>query len=807
MSDIRKRIDQKFANFAQFVCRYKWATFIVMFLIIMGLMSQLDKLVVDTSTESYFRDNDPALMQLQSFRDQFGEDSVLVVGINPPDVFDIEFLKKLKAFHLELEDEVPFLDEVRSLVTVDHIQGRKGELLVEELLNELPTNQEELAALRAFVLSNQNYRNTYISEDGKFTTVLVRSDAFADDELIEGQNSDSEQTAKKRQKRVLGGEDNATFVNAVRAIAEKYETEDFPIYVSGYPVFIHHTSVMLGEDTDLVMKIGFAVIAVFLLLVFRRVSGIILPQLVVFCVMFSTFGLMAITGVPMTSTSQVLPVFLLVMGIGASVHLMSMFFQFYDKTGDKEHSVVEAMKHSGLPILLTSLTTAVGLISFSGAELLTVAQLGVFAAIGVMLAFVYTVTVIPALIAIFPIRKRKTVRETPKLVSQVLTGMGDAAVAKPWWIIGAAAIIAAVGIWGATKTNFSHDPVRWFPEDDKVRIATELVDKELKGSMTMEILVDTGEKGKLYEPEIMSKLAEVNQFAENLQQGEVFIGKSTSIVDVVEEINYAMNESKPEAYSVPDDRSTIAQELLLFDNSGSTTTEMLVDINYSKARITLKLPWIDAISYASVIRNLEETTRIMFDGLAETEVTGMLALLTQTFDKMINTMKNSYLIAGIAITVMMILLIGNLKLGLLSMIPNFLPIIMAFGFMGIMGMPIDAASILMGSVVLGLAVDDTVHFMYNYNRYFKESGVCSKAVHNTLMTTGQAILFTTIILCAGFTVNATVSSMQNVANTGIVFIFAFITAFLADLLLMPAILEVTTRVKIGSKSNAEALSS
>jgi hypothetical protein len=356
-------------------------------------------------------------------------------------------------------------------------------------------------------------------------------------------------------------------------------------------------------------------------------------------------------------------------------------------------------------------------------------------------------------------------------------------------VIGVSLLLLCVAGLGAARIDFSHNPLEWLPASQPVRLATEQVDRELRGSVSMEIVLTRDEENGWYDPAALRELAAFARFAEQYQDGEVFIGRAFSLVDVLKEINKALNANDPRYYEVPGDRELIAQEFLLFENSGSDDLEDLVDSRFSQVRLTLKAPWLDAGAYTETVRKLEAALEERFGGDTEIVITGVLPLLTRTMDAVMISMAQSYGIALVVVSLLMMLLIGSVRLGLVAMLPNLAPILCALGLMGWLGLPLDVFTLLIGSIALGLAVDDTIHFMHNYRRYLEAGHASRVAIHRTLETAGRAMLVTTLVLSCGFLI-FTLSSMNNIFNFGMLTAFAIGVALLADFLLAPALMQV-----------------
>ena len=287
-------------------------------------------------------------------------------------------------------------------------------------------------------------------------------------------------------------------------------------------------------------------------------------------------------------------------------------------------------------------------------------------------------------------------------------------------------------------------------------------------------------------------MAELGQSFEHTRRDDLVAAQTVSLADVVKEINRALNDDREEAYAIPNDPHLVSQELLLFENTGTDDLEELVDTEFRIARITVRMPWRDAARYTKFFDSAEADATATLEEVGTPSMTGVLALLVRAITAVVTSMARSYLLAFAIITPMMILLLGSLRMGLLAMVPNLAPIVLTLGLMGAFGMPLDAFSLLVGGIAIGLAVDDTIHFMHNYRRYRDKGADLETAVETTLLTTGRAMLITTIVLSTGF-FGFVLSSMHNLTNLGILVSFAVTTAFFADVLLAPALLALFDR--------------
>jgi len=805
MSHIRKRIEKGFEALTGRIYDHRVKTLILVGLLIGAFVSQIPKITVDTSTEGFLHKDDPTLVSYNAFREQFGRDEVIIIALKPGDVFDLAFLTRLKALHRELEDNVPHIDDITSLVNARNTRGKGDALIVEDLLENWPDSDAAMAALKKRVHSNAMYRNMLISEDGRFTTIVIRTHSTSsagrktdvlegfDDETTDASLPDDEETAAPA---FLTDAENSEAVAAVRRIVKKYETPDLQIFIAGSPVVTHFLKQAMIGDMRKFMALAIATIAVFLFVMFRRITGVVFPLLVVWVTLLSTIGIMAMAGAAIKVPTQILPSFLMAVCVGASVHVLAIFYNRLRTTPDKREAIIYALGHSGLAIVMTSVTTASGLLSFARAEVAPIADIGIFAGTGVLLSLIYTLVMLPALVSLVPIKlnvSRVGNSIGSSFSDRLLTRIAKISTNRPYAVLAVSGLVVIASVISASSIRFSHNPLIWFPEENEIRMATEEIDRELRGSMSLEVVIDTGRENGLYEPDLLKRIEAAEKYAEQMTYEGLFVGKAWSLTTILKEINQALNENRPTHYAIPENRDLVAQEFLLFENSGSDDLEDFVDSRFSMARLAIKSPFDDAVKYGEFLKTGEQYFKAQFPEIDIT-LTGMMALLARTLSNAIMSLAKSYITALCVITVLMVLLIGRVRIGLLSMIPNLAPILLTLGVMGFFSFPMDLFTMMVGSIAIGLAVDDTIHFMHNFRRYFEACGDPVQAVHDTLQTTGRAMLVTSIVLSIGFFI-FTFASMNNLFNFGILTAFTITMALLSDYFIAPALMVVVNRKK------------
>jgi len=767
--------------------------FIILFFSIL-LFSYLPTIKVNMSPQASLHKTDPVLVEYKQFLEKYGGDTNIIIAIKSENIFSYDFLSRLKKLHHLLEDNVPSVNQVKSLVNARNIRGEKNEVIIEGLLDKWPQSKSELQQTRALALKNPFYKDLYISENGKMTSIILEASAYSPEKKDEYEIFFSKDN--KTESPLISNEENHARITALNTIIEQFDSPDFKIYVTGPPIVLEEMTQSIKSNMKRFIILSFWVIILVLYMIFRRISGILLPLSIVILTVLLTFSFMAFFQTPITVTSQIFPTFLMVVGISDSIHILTIFYKKLGHYQDKKRAIIEALGHSGLAITLTTLTTAVALSAFALSDIAIISQLSVYTTIGVFIALFLTIVLLPALIAILPIKGNHISSSKEKPTDDLLDSLFDHMTIiisrHASKILYGFLILSFAGLILAFQLKISHFPLKWLPADNALRVSTALIDKEMKGSVSLEILIETNIQNKVNSADFAHL---VEKFVANVNKIHIdnyHPGKAIAYTDIVKEINKALHNNDKDFYRVPESNQLIAQELLLFESSGQNDLNKFVDYAYSTARISIQLPRSDAVNYIIIIEKIKEYLATTFASQYSVVITGGAPLVGQVVLSIIDEALSNYVVAYGFIIVMMILLFGNIQIGLISMIPNIFPVLIGLGCMALLHIPIDVMTILIGTIAVGLSVDDTIHFMHNFKRYYDKTKDIEMSIRLTLQTAGRAMLFTSLILSLGFAV-FTFASMQNIVNFGLILAIIAIMAVIADIILAPALMVIYYR--------------
>lgn len=783
-----------FAQLGDFVCRRPRLTIALSLAVTAALSALIPSMEADFSGDLYLLPDDDTRRRYDDFRERFGFDERTIVVLPTNEIFESEFLTTLRDLHREIED-LPHVDEVTSLINARWTRGEEDELVVDELMETWPESRADLASLRRRVQANPLYFGRLLSRKESVAAIAIKRATYSsrheerDLDDLDGFDGSADGAHGDSRADFLTPDENVEFVDALRRTLQRYRSVDRPIHTAGSPIVGRHLREISAKDTPLF--IGFCVAAILGLLfaLFRSVTGALLPLTVVITATLSTFGLMVLAGFPFTLITQILPSFLITVGVCDSVHLLTIFHQERARGKSRRDAIVAALEHSGLAILITSLTTAAGLLSFTTAAIQPVVQLGIVAAMGIGLALIYSITLLPALLTLVPdpLRTRPVAGTAPRLMRRVAALSSQ----HPFAILVATTAIFLMGIPGVMQLRFSHDPLGQLLPGDPVRTDVELIENELPGVARVEVLIDTGRENGLHEPDTLRRIDRLIAFAHAID-GPVAVETSTSILDIIKETNRALHANLEAHYDIPSDSELVAQELLLFENSGFDDLTQVTDSQFRTARVTLGVTWTEAMHYEAFLKELSSGLRSILGENLSHEVTGQVVLEARVFSGLFQNLIRSYGFAFVVISPLLLLVARDIKRGLLAILVNVLPIYLTLAMMGWLGITLNMMTLLVGSIVLGLAVDDTIHIMHKYRDYWNESGDTGVAIERTLETTGSALLVTSAALAIGFS-SLFFAGMSGIREFGALAFFGTISAFLVDVFVGPALLMIVAR--------------
>jgi len=547
---------------------------------------------------------------------------------------------------------------------------------------------------------------------------------------------------------------------------------------------------------------------------FRSFKGVFIPLTVVLVSLIWTLGTMGIFGVPITLVVTAMPVMLIAIGIADGIHLYTEYKLEWSKLRNRDQAILATMRQLTKPVIFTSLTTMAGFISLATSSLESIKDFGIFTAVGVFAAMIFSLTFIPAALKLMKPPKIKPAEENGKesRLTIWLEGLGDFVLRRRRWIFAGTIGLFALSLIAITQLKVGSTMVGNFKEHSEIYQASEMLNSEFGGTEVMNIIVDTKTKDGLKDPELLAKIAALQDTLE----AYALVGYTTSLADYIKRINLVMNNNDPAFNRIPgkietvtetdwieqngkeierqkqvkiSGRDQIGQYILLYENAGGDNLEKLADYDYSKANIIVQIRTDDTRRLREIMHVVHRFAKLNFTEAAEVSYAGCSSLCVEADNLIIPSQTRSLGIALLIVFGLLTLIFRSPKYGLIGLLPMVLVILLAFALMSVFGVKLDAGTALVASIVLGIGVDYSVHFLSRFRALREEGMEFQEATRETFATSGRAIVFNSLAVAIGFLV-LLLSSFWPVIHIGwlvsVNMIFsALLTMLLVPILLMP----------------------
>jgi uncharacterized protein len=752
-----------FGGLTRFLVSHRLTVLLCMTISSMFFGYYASKIQLNSSNEYYFLANDEFLVRYEDFKETFGSDEYTYAVLTFDDVFTPESLKELARFVEVVKEEVPYILSIQSILNVDHIKSDDASIIVEPFLSEADyLNPKVLAAKTTEAMNSPSYVDFLISKNRKFAGV------FIEHEVREGD-----------------GEFRKTICDRFRAVADRPEFAGLDIKLVGSTILDADVDTTMAKESRFFSSISFALIFLVILVSFKNFSLVVAPFVVILVTDLWVLGLMSLLGYPLTMMSLVLPSVVVVVGCGDAIHFISEFMTQMQNKSSKLEALSATADLTGLPCLFTSLTTMVGFGSLMAMELRPGKEMGMFAAIGVVIAFVMTFVLLPTLLSFGSTRadgrnfQDSRVRRFYSSLLEYLAGLPVRAT-KP--IVLVSGILFCLSLWGLTKIEVSADFLRVFDESTRIRQDYEYVDQNLGGTSSFQIVFDTKKTDGIFDPEALAQIDSLNTWLKKRPE----VKSTQSVLEVFKELRKIGHDGDANFYGIPESRKEAAQLFLLYEMGGAERVEKILTDERDRARMVIRTKSISTAESEVLITETENWARSNLKDV-KVQTTGMSPLFVRMIHFITRSQVMSFGLAFTFVTLCMILVFRSFRMGLLAMVPNIFPIALTFGFMGWFGITLNLGTVMIASIAIGIAVDDSIHFVSHYQRNRAQGKNTEAAIYATTTGVGLALLNTSVVLALGFSVFG-LSDISHLVNFGLLTALTVVTALLADFLLLPAVL-------------------
>jgi len=739
---------------SRIIIKLKWIIVASVLALTIFFGYQTKFLTINSDILSSLPDDDPVASLYKEIGTQFGGNDMGMIVLETDNVFKAEVLQHIK----QITDSLKYTDgvsTVTSLTNILDIKSSEWGIEIGKLVDEynLPNKQAQLDSLKNYVFSKEMYKGAIVSEDGTATVVMFTLLPDADKQAV------------------------------AKEIKSKIENLNLPekLYFGGLPMMMNDISDLILADIVWLLPIVFVIIALILLLSFKSFRGVLLPLLTAGIAVIWTIGIMVVTGYELTIISNIIPVVLLAVGSAYTIHVLNSINQSKEK--DRKQALIKALTYIIVPLILAAVTTAIGFVSFVfGAYLTMIKDFGIFTAVGTLIALLLSIFFVPALISAFSMYRKKIETDQAErgniLTHKILQPLVNLLFKHPKYSLTAWGIILGLSISGMFFIKTSVNMADYFKKDNPTRISEDVMQKKFGGSLPVFVVFE----GDMQSPEVLKMMIKTEHFMKE----DPNIDMTQSVADLVEQMNDAMGEGK----MIPDDKAKIEQLWFLLD--GQDVMSQLVSEDLDKGIIQSRFASIDS-------KNINEFTSKMNKFIQENksenvkiELTGMPSVYVKLNDSLIQSQFSSLILALVMVLLIVGLMLRSISKGVYATIPIIATIMILFGFMGITGIPLDIATVLVGSIALGIGIDYSIHIITGFNFHLKETGDAEKAIEKTILSSGKAVIINVISVAAGFLI-LIFSQIVPLQNFGILVAISMFGSGIGALTLLPIILILANR--------------
>ena len=738
------------------------AAVVLTLLLTLALGAQLPRLRIDESAEGLMVERDPARAFYEQARQRFGSDNLTVVLVKADDVFTLAALTAVRRLSDGLE-RVAGVSRVESLTTTRNIKGEGDALTTDPLVGAvIPTAPAELARLRADALGSRVLVGNLVAADGRATALVVYADARPGETAF-----------------------NRRFTTDVDALVARETRPGLTIYQVGAPMTKATYAQYLKADQRTIIPLSTVVLIVTLFLAVRTLQGVVIPVVTAVVSIVWSLGLMAVTGIPLTILTAIIPSLMLAIGFTEDVHMISEYHHRLEHGDDKLTALRTMLGESAMPILVTTATTVLGFGSLITTDITMLIQFGYASAMALTANYVVTMLLLPPMLRWWavPRRLRRAAladESPPGGIPRLMQRLGEFNLRwrVPILVAWGALTLASLAGWLTLRVNT--DLISFFPERSAIRQRVADLSRSLAGGLAFYVVVDTGHDDGIKNPAVLRRIAGLQDHLAATGR----VDKTVSVADYVRKMHREMHGGDPAFETIPETSDQVAQYLLMLEGR---ELEKFVDFKAAAANIVVRHHLTGSGDLSALLRDIERHVARDFPPTVIVRATGEEVLFNNASDYMAVNELTSFSSTFVIIGVIHALLFMSLKAGILSLIPNVVPILMLYGFMGLVGIPLNTSTAMIATVAIGIAVDDTVHHMVTYSRQLNELHDQRRAMFETLRIEGRPIIYVSIALAAGF-LTLVASNFVATVYFGVLAAFVMLVAMLAELTLTPILM-------------------
>jgi len=749
---------------AEFVVRFDVFLLAVVLALTAFFFARMSHLEIDDAVESMFLEDDPDLRTYREFLRYFTTDEFSLIAIKVDDALSEQTLGMVDRITKRLE-QIEGVRRVVSLTNTNDIAGTPEGISIGRMVPSIVLNDVQRKRTWERIERNPLVLNNLVAPSGRAVAVFAEIESVSKDRLYRRRITES-----------------------IHEIMAQEIPKGTQAFAAGPPIIDTVYRNYVVDNLRTLMPIGTLVLIITTLLIYRNARSVVLPAASVIMALIWTMGSIPLLGFTVNLVTTIIPPLLLVIGVAVVIHLLNQFNEELRSKPNPKAAMVDALEHIIKPCFLTSFTTAIGFSSLSLSKIRPVRETGILCALGVMIAFFVGIIFSSFVLARLKPPKRELSRPFDRgYLSSFLSAVGKIDVRLPALVLAVSALVALVAVFGISKIKVETNLIHYFPEESEIYQSYDFLEENIGGASSLEIFIKGPRGNSAIRPGALRAMEKVQKFLARHPK----VTATSSVADYVKILNRAFHGDEQGHFAIPDDPRQIAQLLFLMETSdASSDLESLVtgDVergDYSIARISVRVATMSSSELRAFLADVQDFCDRVFPSDFDVEPAGSLVLYAHMEKALVEGQLKSFALALVVIIFVIMLVFGSWRAGVYSFAPNVIPIMVTVGFMGISGIPINLATCMMPSIAIGIAVDDTIHFLARFRREYRKNRDPRASSEITLATTGRAIVVTSIILFFGFLV-VVFSDFKPNYYFGILTALTMVWALLGDLFTLPS---------------------
>ncbi|HCE2444421.1 TPA: MMPL family transporter [Vibrio parahaemolyticus] len=711
----------------------------------------------------FFDGTNKQLLAFDEIQTTFAKTDNLAIVIAPEDgdIFTPQTLSLIQKITVDAW-QVPYSSRVDSIANYQHTEAFEDDLLVEDLLySEYELTPERISKVKSIALSEPVLKSALVSEKGDVTVVNITV-----------QLPEMDKTAEVEE-----------VVSSINAMIDRYQRAypDVTFHKAGIIAMNYAFMTAAQDDSSTLVPTMLVVILVFLTIMLRSILSVIATLIVIIGSVMATMGISGWAGMFLSTATVNVPTLIMTLAVADCVHVIATMRQSMKNGFTKAQSIERSIALNFVPILITSVTTAIGFLMMNMSDSPVLRDFGNLSALGVMVACFLSVTLLPALLKLLPIRVKM---ETSQDQKHVMVRLGDFVVSQRRALLPLSVVVIVVCASLIPLNKVNDESVEYFGQRNEFRQAADFMEERISGMTNISIAIKTNESQGIAAPDFLNTIGEFSSWLRDQPETD----HVATLADVYKRLNKNMHGDDEAYYSLPQARELAAQYLLLYEMSLPYGLDLNNQINVDKSSIKMVLTVANLGSvelvdlenriyqwfakHAPQYQVVASSPSLMFAHIGETNMASMLSTLPITL---------------VLISALLIFALRSVRLGLISLMPNIAPAVIGFGLWALISGEINLGLSVVVTLTLGIVVDDAVHFLSKYQRARREGQTAEQAVRYAFHTVGRALWITTVVLVAGFSVLA-MSSFRLNADMGQLSAIVIFIALVVDFLFLPTLL-------------------